>query len=178
MSKTKYLIAGLGLVGGGLAYINARSKNNRPLKTVDKVDLKRYAGKWYEIAAIPHSFEKGCACATAEYTLNPEGYLEVVNTCLKEGREKVATAKAYPVEGSNNSKLEVEFFWPLKGKYWIIDLDEDYQYALVGHPNRNYLWILSRYQDMDEDIYVDLLQVARREGFDISRLRKTEQFCS
>ena len=178
MSNSKYLIAGLGLVGGGLAYWSARNQNNRPLKTVDKVDLKRYAGKWYEIAAIPHSFEKDCACSTAEYTLNPEGYLEVVNTCLKEGREKVAKAKAYPVEGSNNSKLEVEFFWPLKAKYWIIELDEDYQYALVGHPSRNYLWILSRYQDMDEDTYVDLLQVARREGFEISRLQRTEQYCS
>ncbi len=178
MSKAKYLIGGLGLVGGGLALVNALKQNNRPLKTVERVDLKRYAGKWYEIAAIPHRFEKDCACSVANYTYNPEGYLEVENTCLKDGREKVAKAKAWPAEGSNGSKLNVEFFWPLKGKYWIIDLDEDYQYALVGHPNRDYLWILSRYQDMDEDIYVDLLQVARREGFDISRLKRTEQFCS
>lgn len=176
MSKKTYLLAGLGLIGGGLLYLNER-RNNRPLKTVDKVDLKRYSGKWYEIASIPHSFEKDCACTVAEYSWNPEGYMEVVNSCLKDGREKVETGKAFPIEGSNNSQLEVQFFWPLKGKYYIMALDKDYQYALVGHPNRDYLWVLSRYQDMDEDTFIDLLQVARKEGFDISRLRRTEQFC-
>ena len=177
MSKKGYVLAGLGLLGGGLAYMNARRNSNRPLKTVDKVDLNRYSGKWYEIASIPHSFEKDCACSIAEYRYNPEGYLEVVNSCLKDGREKVVRGKAYPIEGSNNSELEVQFYWPLKGKYYIMALDDDYQYALVGHPNRNYLWVLSRYQDMDEDTLIDLLQLARKEGFDISRLKRTEQFC-
>jgi apolipoprotein D and lipocalin family protein len=176
MSKTKYLIAGLGLVGGGIAYYNAR-KQTRDLKTVDEVDLKRYAGKWYEIAKIPHYFEKGCACTTAEYSLHPEGYLEILNSCLQDGSEKTATGKAYPEEGSNNSKLNVQFYWPLQAKYWIMALDKDYQFALVGHPNRNYLWILSRYPEMDEDVYVDYLQIARQQGFDISRLELTEQYC-
>ena len=177
MSRKTYLLAGLGLVGGGLAYMNARKNNNRPLKTVDKVDLRRYSGKWYEIATIPHSFEKDCACSIAEYHLNPDGYLEITNSCLQEGRQKVVNAKAFPIEGSNNSKLEVQYFWPIKGKYYIMALDKEYQYALVGHPNRNYLWVLSRYQEMDEDTFIDLLQIARQEGFDISRLRRTEQFC-
>ena len=176
MSGKTYVLAGLGLVGGGLVYLNAR-RNSRPLSTVEHVDLERYSGKWYEIAAIPHSFEKDCACTKAEYTLHPDGYMEVTNTCLKDGREKTVSGKAYPIEGSNNSKLEVQFFWPLKGKYYIMALDKDYQYALVGHPNRDYLWVLSRYQDMDEDHFIDLLQIARKEGFDISKLRRTEQFC-
>lgn len=178
MSKTKYWLAGLGLIGGGLAYFNAKKRHNQPLKTVPEVDLNRYSGKWYEIATIPHHFEKGCACSTAEYKFNPdEGFMEVINTCLKEGREKTATARAYPEEGSRNSRLKLEFQWPFKAKYYIMELDKDYQYALVGHPNRDYLWILSRYQDMDEDTFIDLLQLARKEGFDISRLKRTEQFC-
>lgn len=178
MSKTKHWLAGLGLIGSGLAYYNTKRKDSQPLKTVPKVDLNRYSGKWYEIATIPHHFENDCACTTAEYKYNPDDrYMEVINTCLKEGREKTATAKAYPEEGSSNSRLRVQFQWPFKGKYYIIELDKDYQYALVGHPNRDYLWILSRYKDMDEDIYVDLLRIARQEGFDISRLRRTEQFC-
>lgn len=176
MSKTKYLIAGLGLAGGGLAYYTQKNKN-RDLETVDKLDLERYAGKWYEIAKIPHHFEKGCACTAAEYSLHPEGYVEILNSCLKNGKEKVTRGKAFPEAGSNNSKLDVQFYWPLKGKYWVIALDEDYQFALVGHPNRDYLWILSRYPEMDEDVYIDYLQKARHQGFDISRMELTEQYC-
>ncbi|WP_017731478.1 lipocalin family protein [Nafulsella turpanensis] len=171
------IAAGATAIGGVAALIAAYKKSETPLKTVSNVDLKRYGGKWYEIASMPESFEKGCACTTAEYRLNPEGYVDVLNSCLKDGREKEAWGKAYPVEGSGNAKLEVEFFWPFKGKYWIMELDEDYQYALVGHPNRKHLWILSRYPEMDEDVYVEYLQKARRQGFDISKLELTEQFC-
>lgn len=177
MSKAKYLIAGLGLAGGGLTLYNQYKKNNQDLLTVDKVDLKRYAGKWYEIARIPHRYEKGCDCSTAEYTYQPDGYVEVVNKCLKEGREKKVTAIAFPEKGSNNSKLNIQYFWPLLSKYWIIALDDDYQFAMVGHPNRDSLWILSRYPEMDEKVYVEYLQIARQQGFDISRLVLTEQYC-
>lgn len=177
MSKSKYLIAGLGLAGGALAYYNKYKKDNQDLKTVDKVDLKRYAGKWYEIAAIPHRYEKGCACSTAEYTFQPGGYMEVENSCLKEGRKKTAQAIAFPIEGSNNSRLNIQFLWPFLSKYYIMALDDDYQFALVGHPNRDSLWILSRYPEMDEEVYVEYLQMARRQGFDISRLELTEQYC-
>jgi apolipoprotein D and lipocalin family protein len=162
---------------GGLAFVALRKAGEEHLKTADKVDLKRYAGKWYEIASVPELFQSGCACTTAEYRFNPEGYVEVTNSCLKDGREKRVEGKAYPMEGSNNSQLEVQFFWPMKGKYYIMALDEDYQYALVGHPNRRHLWILSRYPEMDEDVYLDYLQIARKEGFEINKLELTEQYC-
>lgn len=162
---------------GGLAYLVAQRAGERTLKTVKEVDLKRYAGKWYEIASMPEIFQAGCACTTAEYTYHPEGYVEVINRCLKDGREKEVKGKASPNEGTGNSQLEVQFFWPLKGKYYIMALDEDYQYALVGHPNRRHLWILSRYPEMDENVYLDYLQIARKEGFEINKLALTEQYC-
>lgn len=171
------LVAGLGVAATGLAYLLARKAEEKPLKTVEQVDLKRYAGKWYEIAAMPEPFEAGCACSMAEYSLHPQGYMEVTNRCLKEGREKEVKGKAYPMAGSNNSQLQLQFFWPMKGKYYIMALDEDYQYALVGHPNRRHLWILSRYPEMDEEVYVHYLQLARKEGFEINRLELTEQYC-
>lgn len=176
MSKNKMLLAGLGLTATGLAYLAAKKAEEKPLKTVEKVDLKRYAGKWYEIAAMPEPFKAGCACSTAEYKLKQEGYVEVTNRCLKDGREKAVEGKAFPVAGSNNSQLEVQFFWPLKGKYYIMALDEDYQYALVGHPNRRHLWVLSRYPEIDEEVYISYLQLARKEGFEINRLELSEQY--
>ena len=175
-SSSLKVVAGAAALGG-IALWAARRAGERPLQTVDKVDLKRYAGKWYEIASMPEPFESGCACTTAEYNYNPEGYVEVTNRCLKEGKEKEVKGKAFPREGAANSQLEVQFFWPLKGKYYIMALDEDYQYALVGHPNRRHLWILSRYPEMDEDVYLDYLQLARKEGFEINKLKLTEQYC-
>ena len=175
-SSSLKILAGAAALGG-LAYLAARKAGEKALTTVKEVDLKRYAGKWYEIASMPEPFEKGCACSTAEYTLNPGGYVEVVNRCLQDGKEKEVKGKAFPVEGSNNSELEVQFFWPIKGKYFIMALDEDYQYALVGHPNRRHLWILSRYPEMEEDVYLDYLQLARSEGFEINKLELTEQYC-
>lgn len=175
-SSSLKIVAGAAALGS-LAYWAVRKSGERTLHTVNEVDLQRYAGKWYEIASMPEPFERGCACTTAEYTFIPEGYVEVVNRCLKDGGEKEVKGKAFPLEGTGNSQLEVQFFWPLKGKYYIMALDEDYQYALVGHPNRKHLWILSRYPEMDEDVYLDYLQLARSEGFEINKLELTEQYC-
>ncbi len=148
-----------------------------PLRTVDRVDLARYAGKWFEIATIPMSFQKGCTGVTATYTLRPDGDVDVVNTCRKEtldGPERQATAKAWSVDPSN-AKLVVRFFWPFTGDYWIIDLDPDYRWAVVGHPSREYLWILSRTPTMDEPTYDGILSRLRAQGYDVSKLVKTPQ---
>jgi apolipoprotein D and lipocalin family protein len=151
---------------------------NLPLDTVSDVDLKRYAGKWYEIASYPQRFQKGCTCTTAEYTLSNEGYVIVENACNKDsvnGEKSGIKGKAFVVENSGNAKLEVQFFWPFKGKYWIIDLDTDYTYAVVGHPNREYLWILSRTPQLNEKTYNEILERAKAKGFDLSKLQKTLQ---
>ena len=156
-------------------------KNYPNLEVVKNVDLKRYAGKWFEIVRFPHSFEKNCYCVTAEYIITDKDYIKVLNSCRKgstKGKNKVAEGKAYVIENSNNAKLEVQFFWPFKGDYWIIELAEDYSYAVVGHPNREYFWILSRTPKMEEEKLNSLLNNAKEKGFDISKIIRTEQECN
>jgi apolipoprotein D and lipocalin family protein len=164
-----------------MGFFGCGSSNNAPLDVVDKVDVQRYLGKWYEIALLPNSFEKGCNCTTAEYSLIDSTTIRVINSCRKDsvkGEVDKANGKAFVVEGSNNAKLRVQFFWPFRGDYWIIDLDkENYSYAVVGAPNRKYLWILSRTPKMDEIIYNGLIEKCKAKGFDISKLEKTKQEC-
>lgn len=157
------------------------SSNYAPLDVVDKVDIQRYIGKWYEIANFPNSFQKGCNCTTAEYRIIDSETIRVINTCRKDsinGEIDQATGKAFVVEGSNNAKLRVQFFWPFRGDYWIIELDkENYQYAVIGTPSRKYLWILSRTSKMDEATYCMLIDKCSEKGFDISKLVTTNQEC-
>lgn len=156
-------------------------KNYPPLEVVKNVDLKRYIGKWYEIARLPHSFEKNCYCVTAEYQFTDKDYIKVINSCKKgssKGEISIANGKAFIVENSNNAKLEVQFFWPFKGDYWIIELADDYSYAMIGHPNREYFWILSRTPKIDDELYNSLLLKAKDKGFDITKIIKTVQECN
>jgi apolipoprotein D and lipocalin family protein len=150
-----------------------------PLQTVAKVDLNRYLGVWYEIATIPQRFQKGCTGVTATYSLRKDGKIDVLNECHKDslnGRYKSIHGKAWVADQQTNAKLKVQFFWPFSGDYWIIELDSNYQYAVVGHPNRNYLWILCRTPKMDEGVYNGLLNRIRDvHGYDIGRIKKTLQ---
>jgi apolipoprotein D and lipocalin family protein len=153
---------------------------HKPLDTVEKVNLKRYAGKWYEIASFPARFQEGCHCTTAEYIPTDKDYIRVINTCRKgstNGELDKAEGKAFVVKNSGNAKLKVQFFWPFRGKYWILDLAEDYSWALVGSPSREYLWILSRQPGMEESTYNSIVQVAKEKGFDISKFEMTDQDC-
>lgn len=148
------------------------------LETVDRVDLNKYIGKWYEIASFPQRFQKGCHCTTAEYSLSPKGYIIVVNRCNRDsinGRVTQIEGKAFIEEGTGNAKLKVQFFWPFRGKYWIIELAEDYSYAVVGHPNRQYLWILSRTPKMNEKVFAMLLEKLKQKQFDVTKLKITKQ---
>lgn len=162
-----------------LAAALAASLEPPPLRTVPKVDLERYLGTWYEIATIPQRFQKGCTAVTATYSLRPDGDIRVVNACRKdslEGKPKSITGKAWVVDKDTNAKLKVRFFWPFSGDYWIIDLDTlSYQYAVVGHPNRQYLWILCRQPRMDEELYQSLLARIADQGYDLSRIKLTPQ---
>ena len=150
-----------------------------PLETVDYVDLERYTGKWYSIASFPTSFEKGCSCTAAEYQATDKSYIRVINSCFKadKNQHSVANGKAFVVKNTNNTKLKVQFFWPFRGDYWIIGLAEDYSWAVVGHPKRNYLWILSRKVDMPAADYEKAVEVASSKGFDTNRLRKIVHEC-
>jgi apolipoprotein D and lipocalin family protein len=163
------------LMGFGFANVNAQQK---PLETVPRVDLERYLGTWYEIAAIPQRFQKDCVGVTATYTLRDDGAIEVLNKCRKkalDGELKTVKGKAWVVDKETNAKLKVQFFWPFRADYWIIELDPDYHYAVVGHPSRKYLWILSRTPQMDEALYQDLVQRIANKGYDPSRIKRTLQ---
>ena len=151
-----------------------------PLDVVPHVDLNRYTGRWYEIASFPQSFQKGCTCTTAEYLIGQDGIISVLNTCRLEGSEgqlKTAQGTAFVTDTSSNAKLKVQFRWPFKGDYWIIDLADDYSYAVVGHPNRDYLWILSRKPTIETPVYLGILDRIKAKGFDIARLKITDQKC-
>lgn len=149
-----------------------------PLQTVPKVDLQRYLGTWYELASFPQSFQKGCTGSTANYSLLPDGDVQVVNRCrlnALDGEEKVATGRARVVDQDTNAKLEVSFFRPFWGDYWVIQLDPEYQYAVVGHPGRDYLWILSRTPTVDEAVYEGIVAKLKADGYPLDRLVRTQQ---
>lgn len=151
---------------------------SQTLQTVPNVDLNKYAGKWFEIASFPQRFQKGCNCTTAEYTVTDKGYVTVENSCNKDsinGKQSYIKGKAFVEENSGNAKLKVQFFWPFKGKYWIIDLANDYSYAVVGHPNRKYLWILSRTATINNTTYQQIVARIKDKGFDISKIMLTKQ---
>jgi apolipoprotein D and lipocalin family protein len=173
MKYTSILIGALLLVCAGAGFAEDRP----PLDVVDGVDLKRYLGKWFEVASYPAWFQKGCFGSTAEYTPLPDGKIQVVNSCRKgsaDGELKQSKGKAEVVDTKTNAKLKVWFFWPFKGNYWIIDLDPDYQWAVVGEPKRKYLWILSRTPTMDEAVYRSILSRLPQKGYDPARLQRTE----
>lgn len=149
-----------------------------PLDVVPSVELDRYAGKWYEIARLPNRFQSDCASnTTATYTLRPDGKVSIVNECLtSDGRRKSAKGIARVANPKGpNTKLKVTFFWPFSGNYWIIDLDPQYRWAVVGEPDRNYLWILSREPGLEVTQYQHIVEKAKSQGYDISRLIKTFQ---
>jgi len=155
----------------------AHAPSGPPVRTVEHVDLPRYMGRWYEIATIPMSFQKGCVGVTADYTLRKDGDVDVVNTCRKErldGTVRSIEGKAWSVD-SSGARLEVQFFWPFHGAYWIIDLDPGYRWAVVGDPSRKYLWILSRSPQMDAATYDGILDRIRQQGYDTSLIVKTAQ---
>jgi len=155
---------------------NKMIKSNDSLQPVTSVELLRYMGMWYEISLYPQRFEKGCECTTAEYYMHSK-YVEVRNTCKKNGKTKTIKGKAFVVPGSGNAKLKVQFFWPFKADYWIISLDKEYNWAVVSSPDKNYLWILSRKPKMDEDLYKKILDDLIRRGFEPDRIIKTKQDC-
>jgi len=158
------------------------AKNYPYLEVVKNVDLNRYLGKWYEIARLPNSFQKDCFCSTAEYSILDEETIKVINRCNQDsinGEIDEAEGKAFVVPNTNNAKLKVQFFWPFKGDYWIIDLEEEnYSYAVVGHPSREYLWILARKPKMEECEYSALLARIKEKGFDITKIIRNDSGCN
>jgi len=150
------------------------------LETVNRVELERYMGRWYEIAKIPNRFQRKCdRDTTATYTLRPDGDVTVINRCLREdGREVIARGLAKVVDPSTGAKLKVSFvsllgvrlFW---GKYWVIGLDPNYQWALVGEPKRKYGWILARETALTSEQWETVHRILGEKGYDPARFIST-----
>ena len=150
----------------------------RELETVEHVDVKRYMGTWYEIARFPQRFERDLVGTTATYTLLPNGKVRVVNEGHKgglDGPPRTARGKARVVDPRTNAKLKVSFFWPFEGNYWILELGNEYECAVVGDESRKYLWVLARKPQLDEGTYNEIVARASKKGFDISKLERVPQ---
>jgi len=143
------------------------------VKPVDNFKLEKYLGKWYEIARLDHSFERGLSRVTADYSLRDDGGLRVLNRgySAKENKWEKAEGKAYFVKNSDQGYLKVSFFGPFYGSYIVFELDhENYEYSLVCGPDKSYLWILARSPEIKEDIENILIAKASALGFDTGKL--------
>lgn len=147
------------------------------MQPVNNFDLEKYQGKWFEIARLDHSFERGLEQVTANYTILPDGSVEVINRGFsKENQQwKEATGQAKFVDSADQGYLKVSFFGPFYGSYIVFELDENYQYAFVSGPNLSYLWLLSRTKNVDLKLIEQFKQKAATYGFDIKKLMMVEQ---
>jgi len=155
-----------------------------PLSTVAVLDVPRYMGTWYEIAKLPNWFQRKCVGSTrAQYSLQADGLVEVANSCkLASGEFEDAIGAARQIGAANSPKLKVRFApaWlslipALWGDYWVVELDDNYQWAAVSEPGRQYLWVLSRTPHMERAVYADVLARLARKGLEVQKLELTRQ---
>ncbi len=147
-----------------------------PLQVVNRVNINKYLGRWYEIARYPNWFQENCYGVSADYEMNDDGYIRVTNKCKDRelnGETREALGMAHAVEGSRNAKLKVVFHWPFYGNYWIIDIGDGYEYAVISEPKRQYLWILSREPTMEASKYNQIVKSLENQNFDLSWLKVT-----
>lgn len=139
-------------------------------RTVQTFDLNRFMGKWYEIARYDHRFEKGMTRVTATYTMLEDGRIEVLNAGYKDGKYKDIKGKAKQPDANDPGKLKVSFFLWFYADYYVLDIDPDYRYVLIGSSSDKYLWIMSREETLPDDVLQSLLDQLRKRGYDTSRL--------
>ena len=167
----------LGLLGIGMLLLGC-TRVPTGLQPVTGFDSQRYLGKWYEIARLDHSFERGLTNVTAEYAARPDGSISVVNRGYdpRAGKWREARAVARFRGDKTVGSLRVCFFWPFWGGYHIIALDQkEYGYAMVAGPSRSYLWVLSREPKLADQATSDLLAKAREWGFAVDKVIRVEQ---
>jgi apolipoprotein D and lipocalin family protein len=152
---------------------SSQNKDLPPLTTVEQVDLDKYVGLWYEVAKIPNSFQDHCAYGTtAEYKIDEDGDIIVTNSCYdEEGTLDVTEGLAKVVDKKSNAKLEVSFvsflgIRPFWGDYWIIGLDENYQWAVIGTPNRKYGWVLGRTPSLPDETMQEIFDILKSQNYE------------
>jgi len=146
----------------------------RGITPVTGFDAARYMGRWYEIARLDHRFERGMTDVTADYALNADGSLRVVNSGTRQGRRKSVEGTARFKGSPDVASLAVSFFPGFPGGYHVFALDEGYQWAMISGPDRGYLWILGRQPGMEEGLYRQLVGIARDRGFPVEGLIRVE----
>lgn len=164
--KTMFLLPALGLLAGCLGM-------PKGVEPVENFELDRYLGKWYEIARLDHSFERGLQQVTAEYSLRDDGGVRVLNRgySSKKGKWNEAEGKAFFVENEHQGYLKVSFFGPFYGSYVIFELERDgYEYAFISGPDTSYLWLLARQPSVSEEVFEHFLTRAGELGFNLSDL--------
>jgi len=168
----------IGLSLGLFAFLSSCNSGDE-LKTVEKVDIEKYAGTWYEIYRLPNRFEKNLSCVTANYTVLKNGKIQVINRGYKDKDNfKEITGKAWLPNPNTSSQLKVQFFWPFSGDYYIMKLGENYDYALVGSPTRDYLWILARSPHLNDSVIQSLKDYAKNDGFAVDKMEKIAHDCT
>ncbi len=154
---------------------NCSANTMNKLQTVDYVDLNRFMGDWYVIANIPTWLEKGAHNALEQYYWNEDGYIDVTFSFNKDsfsGKKKRLTQKAFIYNSTTNAEWRIQPFWPLKLPYLVIDLDEDYQYTVIGYPSRKFLWIMSRSKNLDKETLRIIYDNLEAQGYDASMIQK------
>lgn len=155
---------------------NAQNNEKMDYSTVKELNLQRYLGTWYEIARFDHRFERGLQGVTATYSMRDDGKIKVVNQGYEnspDGKLSVAEGKAKTTD--EPGKLKVSFFWIFYGDYYVLELDKDYQWVLIGSSSDKYLWILSRTPKLEEPVKNRILELAQKRGYDTSKLIWVEQ---
>lgn len=147
------------------------------VKPVSNLDLKHYLGKWYEVARLDHSFERGLSQVSAEYSLREDGGISVLNRGFSKTNNawKEAEGKAYFVNKNTEGYLKVSFFGPFYGSYVIFELDKNYQYAFISGPNLDYLWLLSRTPTVDPIVLNRFISLSQKHGFNTNNIILVEQ---
>ena len=142
------------------------------IEPVDNFELNRYLGKWYEIARLDHSFERGLEAVSAEYSLRDDGGIRVINSGYNTDTQanQEAEGRAYFVDQPNLGYLKVSFFGPFFGSYVIFELDENYQYAFIAGNTTNYLWLLARTPEVSQELINQFISRATQLGFDTTQL--------
>ncbi|MDG0972212.1 MAG: lipocalin family protein [Porticoccaceae bacterium] len=162
------LVSGLLLIAG--------CSSNRPMDTVEQVDLERFMGDWYVIANIPTFLEKNAFNPVESYRLNPDGTVATTfafNAGALDGEQKVYQPRGF-IRDSSNAIWGMQFVWPIKADYRIVYLDQEYQYTVIGRTRRDYVWIMARAPQISAAKYLELTQFVATLGYDLDKLRKAE----
>jgi apolipoprotein D and lipocalin family protein len=177
MNRTLLLLAAFLTLSACAALQRGPVGNATVPQPARSVDIDRYLGRWYELARYEAGFQRGCEAVTADYSRRPDGQIRVLNSCRQDsvtGRERQSEGRARIVDTTTGAKLQVSFFGPFWGDYWVLDRDEDYRWSIVGEPSGRYLWLLHREPHPPAVERAALEQRAAALGYDLALLRRTQ----